>query len=252
MVSIFLPLCALQWNSMLENPDFAKMSDEALVWVKANQKMIIERFAGAYVSAKDIPVSIFMGGSPGAGKTEFSKNLLDLLQKRERQIVRIDPDEIRECLPNYIRGKSHVFQPAVSIAVEKLHDHVLHTKKHFLLDGTSANFSKFRDNISRSLDKSRSVTVEYVYQEPIVAWDFTKKREAVEGRNIPKEAFIEQLFSSYRNISLVKEEFGERIVINVIRRNIQNGEYTLIADVLDVAEHVQIPYTESALFTILV
>ena len=43
-----------------------------------------------------------MAGSPGAGKTEYSKRFVDGVKKDTgASIVRIDGDEIREILPQY-------------------------------------------------------------------------------------------------------------------------------------------------------
>lgn len=226
------------------NSEDQRISDEAIFWVKSHQKDIVQKFAGACPPTNDIPVSIFMAGSPGAGKTEFSKNLLALLWE---SIVRIDPDEVRNYLPQYTPGKAHLFQGAVSIAVEKIHDYVLQKKKDFLLDGTFSNLEIARSNIARSLDKHRIVLVQYVYQDPLVAWDFTKKREAIEGRNIPKESFIEQLFAARDNIDFLKAEFGDRVKIDLVRRNVQTGEYDMENDVQKIAGRVLVGYTKGDL-----
>lgn len=42
------------------------------------------------------PISVFMAGSPGAGKTEFSKNLI---KEIGHGVIRIDPDEVRNLIP---------------------------------------------------------------------------------------------------------------------------------------------------------
>jgi UDP-N-acetylglucosamine kinase len=220
------------------------LSNEALAWVKEHQKEIIEKFAGGYPSAIDKPLSIFMAGSPGAGKTEFSKELLRALRLT---VARIDPDEIRNILPQYTPGNAHLFQAAVSVAVEKIHDYVLRERKDFLLDGTFSNFEKARDNVRRSINKNREILIAYVFQDPLVAWDFTVKREEVEGRNIPKEKFIEELFASYRNVNLIKQEFGSQVNMDVVERNILTTEYRWSFDVSSVEERVQIGYTKEDL-----
>ena len=52
------------------------------------------------------PVSIFMAGSPGAGKTEASKALV----REFRDPVRIDPDELRSEFKQYFAARSVVNQ----------------------------------------------------------------------------------------------------------------------------------------------
>lgn len=222
----------------------SNLSDEAVAWIKKNQKQIIEKFATAYPSAAGKPLSVFMAGSPGAGKTEFSKALLQILRST---IVRIDPDEIRNMLPQYTPGSAHLFQTAVSIAVEKIHDYALHQHKDFLLDGTFSNLEKARDNIRRSIAKERNILIEYVFQDPLVAWDFTVKREKVEGRNIPKEKFIEQLFAAYENVNIIKQEFSDRVSVDIVRRDIKMNTYELDPDVPSVDGRVLIGYTQDEL-----
>src|SRR3989344_2656832 len=46
------------------------------------------------------PISVFMAGSPGAGKTEDSKSLISLLEEEGgRRVIRIDGDEGRSFIP---------------------------------------------------------------------------------------------------------------------------------------------------------
>ncbi len=224
-----------------------KLSEDAILWIKTNHKDIIDRFVGSATAATSSPISIFMAGSPGAGKTEFSIRLLQILSENHENIVRIDPDEVRNKLPMYVPGNAHIFQGAVSIAVEKIHDYVLHKNTSFLLDGTFSNLAKVRANVIRSLEKQRIVLIEYVYQDPLVAWDFTQKRELVEGRNIPKESFIEQLFSAVSNVDAIKSEFGDQVVVDLVRRNIQTNEYDMEFNVKTVAGKVLVGYSNETL-----
>jgi UDP-N-acetylglucosamine kinase len=79
------------------------MSDEdlqveaiALEYVKSHKKELIERFCPPSICHSIAnPVSLFMAGSPGAGKTEVSKGLI---KKFNDVPVRIDADEIRAFL----------------------------------------------------------------------------------------------------------------------------------------------------------
>jgi predicted ABC-type ATPase len=207
-----------------------EISEKACKWVLANKKDVIEKFAGkAEGFSKSVEtIACFMSGSPGAGKTEFSKNLIKSLvkafPKQEDQIVRIDADEIRELLPSDIyNGKNaHQVQKAASKGVDKLFDHVIHKNKHFILDGTFVNLDYARKNIKRALKEKKYVEIWYIYQEPAVAWDFTKKREALEGRKITKEAFINAFFQAKKNVNLVKEEFGDEINLNLAVKNRDN------------------------------
>jgi len=87
------------------------------------------------------PVSVFMAGSPGAGKTEASIALLAAVEAEGTKTVRIDPDELRCRFEGYSGDNSWLFQPATSILVEKIHDRVLKNEQNFLLDGTLSNYA---------------------------------------------------------------------------------------------------------------
>lgn len=81
------------------------------------------------------------------------------------------------------------------------------SRKSVMLDGTFADYKKAKSNIQRSLDHARYVSIFYVYQDPILAWEFTKAREALEGRKVPKNIFVDSLFKA-------KENVGKYVTIN--------------------------------------
>ncbi|MBU3965346.1 zeta toxin family protein [Patescibacteria group bacterium] len=177
--------------------------EAAIEFAKKNKNRIAKELTGIAKYAPDsVPISVFMAGSPGAGKTEFSKNLIKLLEDdNERRVIRIDGDEIRRFIPGYTGNNSQLFQGAISLIIEKTHDHVLHQKQSFVFDGTFSNYCKALQNINRSLAKGRPVFIFYIYQKPEVAWMFTKAREIVEGRNIPKGAFIKEFLGAKDTIN---------------------------------------------------
>ncbi|RJQ34120.1 hypothetical protein C4568_03205 [Candidatus Parcubacteria bacterium] len=168
------------------------MSDEdlqieatALAFVKSHEKDIIEKFCGSCQQVIT-PVSLFMAGSPGAGKTEVSTSLV---RRFETVPVRIDADEIRSMCPGYTGANAHVFQKAATKGVHILYDHALRTNIHVILDGTFAYADSLR-NIERSIDHKRKVELWFIYQDPVMAWKFTQAREALESRRISKDTFI--------------------------------------------------------------
>ena len=198
----------------------------------------------------EFPVSIFMAGSSGAGKTEFSKRLVE---KLGGNIVRVDADDIRDMLPQYCGGNAYLFQGATALGVEKVYDFVLKQKLHTLIDGTFQKYEKASDNIRRSIERGRSVDIFYVYQDPVIAWNFTQKREAVEGRNIPKEALIESFFASNENVKRVKREYGDSVRLHIVLKDISNHHeeiwYNVSAEQVD--SYIKIGYTPMNLQKIL-
>jgi UDP-N-acetylglucosamine kinase len=229
-----------------------KVSDSARHYVVEHKKEIIEKFAGKIqpVSKGETPLAIFMAGSPGAGKTEFSKNFIKLLPHLQGNILRIDADEVREILPrNLYNGKnSHLVQGAASKGVDKLVDHAIGSKKNFILDGTFTSYTNAHQNIERVIRRSWHVEIWYIYQDPLIAWDFTKKREALEGRRILKSDFIEAFFLAKENVNKIKKEFGASVKINLAIKNRDNiGLEDFFLNIDEIDRHLEMRYDSNLL-----
>lgn len=181
------------------------------------------------------PVSVFMAGSPGAGKTESSKNLIKKFSKNDDKILRIDPDELRCRIPGYTGKNSYLFHGSVSIMVSKIHDLALKNHQSFVFDGTLSNICLARENIQRSLSRNRFVQIFYVYQDPLQAWNFVQKRELLEGRRIEKEHFITQYFAARDSVNCLKKEFSDQIKVDLLVKNIDGTDsyYKENIDVVD-------------------
>ena len=129
-------------------------------YANTNKKRIAEeRTSKDIYFPEENPVSVFMAGSPGAGKTESSKNLLKKFSENGNNIIRIDPDELRECFEEYTGDNSSIFHTAVSFIVEKMHDFALKNKQSFIFDGTLSKTEKAVFNIDRSLSRNRFVQI---------------------------------------------------------------------------------------------
>lgn len=225
-----------------------KIKDEAVVFANENKNEIAEEATNIKIFLPEVnPVSVFMAGSPGAGKTESSKNLIKKFSEGGRQILRIDPDELRSKMLGYTGANSFLFHHAVSILVARIHDVALANKQSFVFDGTFSNTERGRENIERSLKRGRVVRILYVYQDPIQAWNFVKARELIEGRRIGKEHFIRHYFAARDSVNCLKKEFGDRIKVDLLVKNIEGPDqyYKENIDIID--NHVPEKYTNEAL-----
>ncbi len=184
------------------------IEEQALAFARANKKAIARRLTDVSAFSPDAdPVSVFMAGSPGAGKTEASIELIASFP--DARIIRIDPDELRSEFPGYTGANAWLFQKAVSVIVDKIHDLALDQRQSFLLDGTLARHDIAHRNVERSLKRGRAVQLLYVYQDPMLAWAFVCRREAEEGRRIRPEHFVEQYFAAREVVNRLKVEFGK-------------------------------------------
>ncbi len=97
------------------------IEQRAIDFARKNKKKIAKRITDIHtIDPDDHPISIFTAGSPGSGKTEFSKSMLSILQQDGRKVVRIDPDELREEFEEYNGRNSSLFQSAASILVDAM------------------------------------------------------------------------------------------------------------------------------------
>lgn len=221
------------------------IKEDAVNFIKRNKKLLIDTFASDEICPKqDAPFSIFMAGSPGAGKTEFCKNFI---KAAKIKVVRIDADDIRDIIPSYTGKNSDKVQGAAALGVEKLYDYVLDKSKNCVLDGTFSKYEIASKNIDRSIRRGRGVLIFYVYQDPLVAWRFTKAREDLEGRRVPKGIFIDAFFNSKKNVNRIKELYKKDVKVFVIEKNTETNLYNFYPDIDQIDSFIKIPYTKTKL-----
>lgn len=220
-----------------------QVEEGALEYARANKKNIANRLTDptVYLPEKD-PVSVFMAGSPGAGKTEAS---IELIAKIGTPVIRIDPDELRSEFAAYSGENAYLFQKAVSVLVDKIHDSALEQSQSFLLDGTLSRYELARKNIERSLKRKRTVQILYVYQEPRLAWEFVRAREAAEGRRILPESFLEQYFAAREVVNRLKKELSKDINVDLLLKNNDNSKRLYRAGVDQIDNHIPEKYSRT-------
>lgn len=198
-----------------------------------------------------IPATFFMAGSPGAGKTEVSKSFVKYHYQRNFPIVRIDADDIRGICPGYNGNNSYLFQEATSLGVNKIYDFVLKNKFNCLIDSTFSSFKYAEENIKRALKRKREVYVFYIYQEPMLAWDFAQKREKIEKRKITLDVFVADFLKAKENTNKIKEIFKDKIKINLIKKDYYNQIEKFWINVDNIDNYIEFEYTEEKLYNIL-
>ena len=235
------------------NEEEIAIKTQAEQFAKDNKKRLAKELTDISTYAPDeSPMSFFMAGSPGAGKTEYSQNLVKSLEEHKKhRVIRIDADEFRKYIPGYTGKNSYLFQSAISTIVHTVHDLALNQKQTFLMDGTLSNYERAALNINRSLSRNRPVLIFYVYQKPEVAWKFTEAREVTEGRNIPKDVFIERFLSARDVIERIRKDFDERVVIFLVKKNFETHKVESVIriekDGQQIDQHIQERYTKDEL-----
>jgi len=223
--------------------------DVAVVYAKENRKQLArDRTSTTEFPPEVNPVSVFMAGSPGAGKTEAS---IELLRKFDQAVLRIDPDELRHMLPGYTGQNANLFQRPVSILVDSILDRAFHNRQSFILDGTLARKAVARKNIDRSLRTNRVVQILYVYQKPAMAWKFVQARERDEGRSVPVESFIAQYFESREVVNQMKTELGSKIRLDLLLKNLDGTNRTYKSNIEKIDYYIPETYSRRSLTQLL-
>jgi UDP-N-acetylglucosamine kinase len=231
-----------------------KLQEEARVFAKNNKHEIAAKFTDRSIFVSETnPVAVFMAGSPGAGKTESSKELIAEIEAEEprSRVLRIDPDDLRSQFPSYDGANSYLFQPAISILVARILDLAHEQRQSFLLDGTLSNIKVARENVGRCIRKKRPTQILYVYQDPIMAWQFVQAREAEEGRSIPIDRFVEQYYAARDVVNTLKSEFGADIMVDLLVKPYDGAERLYRAGIDKIDNHVMEKYDRAELVRLL-
>lgn len=92
----------------------------------------------------------------------------------------------------------------------------------------------------------------FVYQDPLQAWDFTQKREALEQRRVSKEVFIEASFRARENVNRAKEIFGSKIELNLIIKDFEKDLEQLEINIENIDRYIKKGYTKEELEKLLI
>lgn len=235
--------------------DFADESerriyDEAIAFARVNKKTRCAQLTDPTVYHREAhPVSVFMAGSPGAGKTEAAKELIAQLERLPEapKVLRIDPDDLRSEFPGYTGTNSWLFQHAAPIWVDRMVDLVLIQGQSFILDGTLADYDRAKRNVERSLKRGRAVMLLYVYQSPLLAWEFVQTREATEGRRVFPKQFTDQYLGARDVVNRLKQEFGPRITVDLLLKPNDQARKLVRLGVEQIDYHVPERFTRANL-----
>ena len=195
------------------------IEEKSVQWMNENKENILKKIV-TNKNPRKAKECILMAGSPGAGKTETVKRL----KLRETFIV-LEADEIRVLNDHYQKatkeraGNAHLIQKAASIGLDYCRAYCIENDIAFVQDTTLSNRGSI-DMVRKLLNSGWKITIIFIFQDPKKAWEFTKAREAKEGRNIPKESFAKSFANIVENIRKVQEKHPKAQVV----LNIKNGK----------------------------
>lgn len=219
-------------------------------WVRKNKKSFVNSLiTGSGAKEHDTPAAFFMAGLPGAGKTEFTINLIEELSLK---VVRLDMDEIASHIDTYNPLHADMFREAATDLLNATYDRVVHRKVDFIMDGTFRSDNSL-GNVNRALKRGYTVKVLYIYQEPDIAWSFTRAREKVENRAINRDGFLKSYFDIHENIKKLETSANQKLSLDIVIKNINNkvGEWHRNIAIEDSDRLVNVRYTKDELDKVL-
>lgn len=215
-------------------------------WARKNKNkfanaMIVQSGARTHAS----PAAFFMAGLPGAGKTEFTENLIESLGPK---VVRIDMDQIASQIDGYHPEQAHAFREAATDIMNAVFDRVKHQKVDFIMDGTFRSDKAIR-NVRQVLEKGYTVKVFYLHQEPGKAWEFTRAREKIEKRAIDPDGFMTSYYEIRRNITQLVNLKLSNLTLDVVIKNKSNkvGEWFANVDIDQIDDLIGVSYNKEEL-----
>lgn len=189
-------------------------------WARKHKKDFANQMiTRAGVKAHDEPAAFFMAGLPGAGKTEFTTNLINDLSLK---VVRIDMDEIATHIEGYTPEEAHAFREAATDLLNATFDRAVLRRVDFIMDGTFRSKNALK-NLQRCEKKGYHTKLIYVHQAPLLAWDFTQSREKVEKRSINKTAFINTYFEIRANIMELRNIQIKNLTLELVVKDSDNS-----------------------------
>lgn len=221
----------------------------SVAWAKSNyRKVLVELFPADIYPKQEKPFSIFLAGAPGVGKTEFGSALIKSLTAIDGSspIIHLDVDAFRERFKEYDGKNSSDVQRACTILFEKTFDHIQKNSQNAIIDITFSS-PKSVDDVRRSINRGRSVNISYLYQDPLIAWNYTKKRERLEGRLVPKKVFLDAYFNSRDNVQKAKDLFKDKITLDLYIKSDDNSVKKQHLNVQAISGYLKESYTRKEL-----
>jgi len=219
-----------------------------LEWARKNKKTLAREFVRKIDSiTHEEPVGIFAAGLPGAGKTEFTQELLKNLVDPP---LRIDMDEIAQLIEGYSPMKANLFRGGASVILARIYDEITKAGYDFVFDGTFAHSNALR-NLERAIYHKYTTKIYYIHQLPEVAWRFTKDRELVEKRSIDRLGFLDTYYSLHQNLQTLQQRYKD-VTISIIVKDESNKVGKIIEDVDNIYQYIPRPLDREQLEHVIV
>lgn len=172
-----------------------------------NRQVLHQHIISYFMSEDNLnnndPEAILLGGGTASGKSKLAKLLISGYAADEINLIRIDPDEIKNLIPEF--RSVQAFNP--EIAADFVHDEssdiandllslCIRKKVSFIYDGTMKNFPKYQKLINRLINEGYTVTASVV-DVPI---EVAREREHLRYLETKRKVNEDVLLESHRSV----------------------------------------------------
>lgn len=164
----------------------------------------------------EAPRAVFLVGGCGAGKG----TVRELIQKSDslRNYAVIDPDAIKEALPEYqaaikngnMNAAIDVHERSVKIATSSLVE-MIKVRKDFIYDSTGRRFWVYEEQMAAAKSQGMFVELIYVKTKVEICLERALKRETLTGRRVPEDS-IRSSNKSAKDAFADLQEFAHRSI----------------------------------------
>jgi len=188
---------------------------KAIKYLKINKQEFLKQHL-TNLEVQEIKTAIFTAGASGAGKTEYAISR----KEKETFLLHLDIDEIRDFFTpiGYNGTNSSEYQKPASKGVNWLFDRATKKGYSLILDSNFAEATIAQSNIQRLLDKEYVVEINYIFRDLEKSHEFTKKRESITKRKVPREVVQSTFKNSFDTTLFIKSIFKDAIILNLIDR----------------------------------
>lgn len=144
------------------------------------------------IDDKDVS-TIFLAWAPGAWKTEFIES--SAIARKDKYVI-LDIDQYRCLFAGYKWNNAKDFHQCATWVIVKMYSFCMKNWLNVILDGTFSSHKYAKENIELCIKYKRTYAVVLIYQDPLLSYLYTRKRELEKTRNVPEEQFIKKFFWS--------------------------------------------------------
>ena len=187
-----------------------------------NLATIVDKF-GSVCTTPTEPFLVFTAGAMGAGKSYTLNSIHDKYRFPLAAFVKVDPDEIRMCFPEYSLYVEHdafkvgeLTRKEAGYITEILTFAALQAGKNVLVDGSLKDHAWYAEYISSLRVKypKLRISILHIVAPKDAIFERAKKRALVTGRAVPREALENAIVEVPKSVAILRNSVDYYCALN--------------------------------------